>query len=183
MSVNAGDEKYCYRQKYTGLAENDLTRVDKSMLAVPLVAGLVASAVPALAQETYGRELLLAESQLSATEFMSVIDDLGRAVRPAKFVSIQGIGSGTVAPGGMVFGSISGTNRTAEQGSGIDGSFSLGAGFGNADSGIGSQITANITAARWDSFGRHAAMADLRNIYDPADAKDTGFDAYTGAGR
>lgn len=123
-------------------------RTNKYLLAVPLVAGIAACAVPAVAQEAYG-----VEPQLSATEFMSVINDLGRAVRPAKFVSIQGIGSGTVAPGGMVFGSVSGTDQRNTPGSGIDGSLSLGAGFGNADGGIGSQITANITSAEWDDFG------------------------------
>lgn len=123
-------------------------RTDKYMLAVPLVAGMAAFAVPAAAQGIYG-----VEPQLSATEFMSVINDLGHAVPPAKFVSIQGIGSGTVAPGGMVFGSVSGTDRTQERGSGMDGSLSFGAGFGNADGGIGSQLTANITSAHLDDFG------------------------------
>lgn len=84
---------------------------------------------------------------------MSEINDLGRAARPAKFVSIQGIGSGTAASSEMVFGSVSGTEQRDASESQMGGSLSFGADFGNADGDIGSRITANITSAHLDDFG------------------------------
>lgn len=79
----------------------------------------------------------------------------------ANYVTIAGIRAGTVAPGGLAFVSVSLSSRR-DIGTGYatsggfwdkrDGSIALGMGFGNADQGLGFQVTANITSLK-DDFG------------------------------
>lgn len=95
-------------------------------------------------------------AQSSGDEFVAILEALARSTTPPKFVTMQGIGSGSVAAGGSVFGSVSGTTQRAGVG-GIDGSLAFGAGFGDANVGVGAQVTVNITSA------------------DPADFADSGF--------
>jgi hypothetical protein len=74
------------------------------------------------------------------------------------YLTLTGIKSATVAPGGLAFvsGAWSSDRVNASGGSGLidrsDGSMSLGAGFGSAETGIGFQVTANITSLS-DDFG------------------------------
>lgn len=93
-----------------------------------------------------------ASAQSNGDDFVAMLEALANSSSPPKFVSIQGIGSGTVAPGGTVFGSVSGATERAS-GSGADGSLAFGAGFGDADEGIGAQLTANITSVDPNDFG------------------------------
>lgn len=68
------------------------------------------------------------------------------------YLTLTGIKSATVAPGGLVFvsGAWSSDRVNAAGGSGLidrtDGSMSFGAGLGSAETGIGLQFTANITS-------------------------------------
>lgn len=97
-----------------------------------------------------------ASAQSSGDDFVALLEALARSTTPPKNVTMQGIGSGSVAAGGSVFGSVSGTTKRAG-GGGIDGSLSFGAGFGDASAGVGAQVSVNITSA------------------DPADFADSGF--------
>lgn len=79
----------------------------------------------------------------------------------ADYVTIAGIRAGTVAPGGLAFAAVSWSSRR-DLGTGYatgggfwdktDGSIALGMGFGNAEQGLGFQVTANITSLK-DDFG------------------------------
>ena len=91
-------------------------------------------------------------AQSSADEFVAILEALAKSAVPPKFVTMQGVGSGTVVPGGTLFGSVSGTTER-EDGSGTDGSFAFGAGFGDANEGLGVQLTANITSANPADIG------------------------------
>ncbi len=89
---------------------------------------------------------------------------LGRPAlaQEADYVTIAGIRSGTVAPGGMGFVGLSwsskrdrgGGNFTATGGfwDRTDGSIALGFGLGDAETGLGFQVTANVTSLS-DDFG------------------------------
>lgn len=74
------------------------------------------------------------------------------------YLTMTGIKSATTAPGGLAFvsGAWSSDRVNVSGGSGLidrtDGSMSLGAGFGSAETGIGFQVTANITSL-YDDFG------------------------------
>jgi len=64
-----------------------------------------------------------------------------------KHLTLVGIPSGTVAPHGMVFGSLSLTDRRAgTTARDKDGSLALGFGLGSAEDGIGVQVTASIAS-------------------------------------
>ncbi|RVT84132.1 hypothetical protein DXV76_10580 [Rhodobacteraceae bacterium CCMM004] len=88
-----------------------------------LVAALALSALPVAAQDTANRS----------------------APSAPRNVTLLGIPSATVAPGGLGFASLSGTTRRAGN-SDFDGSAALGLGFGDAGDGIGVQATALITS-------------------------------------
>lgn len=79
----------------------------------------------------------------------------------ANYVTMSGIQSGTVAPGGLGFVSLNWSSRrdngTSFASSGgfwtrTDGSLALGFGLGDAETGVGLQVTANITSLT-DDFG------------------------------
>ena len=84
------------------------------------------------------------------------------AAEDANYVTIAGIRSGTVAPGGLAFGSVSWSSKRDHGAAGYgggdgfwdrtDGSIALGFGLGNAETGLGFQVTANITSLK-DDFG------------------------------
>ena len=61
-----------------------------------------------------------------------------------RYLSQVGIATGTVAPRGLAFASLSGTTRSPIDD--IDGSLALGIGFGSAEEGLGVQVTAQITS-------------------------------------
>lgn len=125
---------------------------DRYMFLVVAAAGTISVATPSFSQQVSASEAA-GDPQLTASALINSLDDLNRAVQPQKLVSIQGVGSGTVASRGLVFGSVSGTDQRNAPGSGIDGSLSLGAGFGDPEAGVGGQVTLNITSADWDDFG------------------------------
>lgn len=93
-----------------------------------------------------------ASAQESGDEFVAVLEALAQSATPPKFVSIQGIGSGNVASGGTVFGSVTGTLERVG-GAGMDGSLSFGTAFGDPEEGIGVNVSANITSVQIDDFG------------------------------
>jgi hypothetical protein len=84
------------------------------------------------------------------------------AAQEADYVSIAGIRSGTVAPGGTGFVGLSWSSKRDTGGGTFngtggfwdrtDGSIALGFGLGDAETGIGVQVTANITSLS-DDFG------------------------------
>ncbi|MBL4915848.1 hypothetical protein [Szabonella alba] len=91
--------------------------------------------------------LTLAATALIATALPAAAQD------SRKHLTLIGIPSGTVAPGGMVFGSLALTDRRT--GTAIrdnDGSLALGFGLGSAEDGIGVQVTASIASLSRD-FG------------------------------
>ncbi|MFP4571222.1 hypothetical protein [Rhodosalinus sp.] len=69
-----------------------------------------------------------------------------------KLVTLVGIPSGTTAPHGALYFSLSGANRQSAANDDPDGSLSFGAGFGNADEAIGVQLSATLTSLT-DDFG------------------------------
>ena len=73
-----------------------------------------------------------------------------------KHMILAGISSATVAPGGLAFASLSGTNNAANDKT--DGSLALGFGVGSAEDGVGLQFTAQITSLT-DSFGDSGFIA------------------------
>ncbi len=70
----------------------------------------------------------------------------------AKFLTLQGISSATVAPSGTGFASITGSFLESGPGPETDGSIELGFGLGSAEDAIGIQVTASI-ASLTESFG------------------------------
>lgn len=69
-----------------------------------------------------------------------------------KNLTLLGIDSATVAPQGLVFGSLSVTNRRVSTGDTSDGSAEVGFGLGNAETGIGLQFSV-VASSLTDSFG------------------------------
>ncbi|MGP3698970.1 hypothetical protein [Rhodobacter sp. NSM] len=93
-------------------------------------------------------------AQGSQQDLLGLLQALDLASRPSANVTMQGIGSGTVAPGGTLFGSISGSDKREDTGSNhVDGSLSFGAGFGDAATGIGMQASLNVTSVEDRDFG------------------------------
>jgi hypothetical protein len=88
------------------------------------------------------------QAPLSADDFIATLDALSAATMPSRNVTMQGVGTGTVAPGGALFASVSGTtSKITDGGNGdADGSLSFGAGFGDAETSFGLQVSANITS-------------------------------------
>jgi len=70
----------------------------------------------------------------------------------SKNLTLLGIPSGTVAPRGLAFGSLSLTDNRVGPGPREDGSLAFGLGFGSAETGVGVQLTAFITSLT-DDFG------------------------------
>ena len=66
--------------------------------------------------------------------------------RPALYATLIGVPLATGAPDGMGFASLSGTTRRNPGSTGADGSAAFGLGFGNAESGVGLQVSAHITS-------------------------------------
>jgi hypothetical protein len=64
----------------------------------------------------------------------------------AKFLTLQGISSATVAPSGTGFGSITGHFLKSGPGPDTDGSMELGFGLGSAEDGVGVQVAATIAS-------------------------------------
>jgi len=71
---------------------------------------------------------------------------------PANYVTLLGIPSATVAPGGTAFGALSLANKRIAPGPRSDGSLAFGLGLGSAEDSVGVQMTAHITSLT-DSFG------------------------------
>lgn len=94
-----------------------------------------------------------AAQQAADPGLLGLLQALDMATRPSMNVTMQGIGSGTVAPGGTLFGSISGSNKRGPDSDDVDGSLSFGAGFGNAATGIGLQASVNVTSVEDRDFG------------------------------
>lgn len=69
-----------------------------------------------------------------------------------KNLTLLGINSGTVAPNGTVYGSISGSTPSQYSDSDIDGSAELGFGVGDADEGLGAQMSV-VIASLTDDLG------------------------------
>lgn len=70
----------------------------------------------------------------------------------AKHLTLLGIPSATVAPANLGFASISATTDRAGTADGADGSLAFGLGLGDADTGIGVQVTGYVTSLS-DDFG------------------------------
>jgi hypothetical protein len=68
-----------------------------------------------------------------------------------KFLTQVGIATGTVAPNGVGFVSLSGTNRSPA--GNTDGSLALGFGIGSAEETVGLQVTAQVTSITDDFAG------------------------------
>ncbi|WP_145109331.1 hypothetical protein ACN9JG_21045 (plasmid) [Cereibacter azotoformans] len=103
-------------------------------------------------------------------DLLGLLQALDAASRPSANVTMQGIGSGTVAPGGTIFGSISGTDKRVDTGGDdVDGSLSFGAGFGDAATGIGMQASLNVTSVEDRDFGDSGFLSLKfgRRIGDP----------------
>ena len=78
-----------------------------------------------------------------------------------KLVTLQGIRSATVAPSGLVFGSLGLTSRRDSLGDFFDegdGSIVLGFGLGDATKTVGVQVSASITSLT-DSFGDSGSLS------------------------
>ncbi|TYB84418.1 hypothetical protein [Oceaniovalibus sp. ACAM 378] len=73
-------------------------------------------------------------------------------------VTLLGIPSGTVAPGGLAFVSLAGTTNRVDAPDTQDGSLAFGLGFGSAEDGIGVQFTTQITSLT-DDFGDSGYLA------------------------
>ncbi len=69
-----------------------------------------------------------------------------------KNVTLLGINSGTVAPNGTVYGSIGGSTDSQYSDYDIDGSAEFGFGIGDADEGLGAQMSV-VFASLTDDFG------------------------------
>jgi hypothetical protein len=69
-----------------------------------------------------------------------------------KLVTLVGIPSGTSAPHGAVYFSLSGANRQSATNDDPDGSLSFGVGLGSAEEAIGVQLSATLTSLT-DDFG------------------------------
>lgn len=109
-----------------------------------VLAGAAVFAAPATAQE----------SPLTAEDLVATLDALSAAVAPQRNVTMQGVGTGTVAPGGSLFLSLSGTTSDITDGGSdkFDGSLSFGAGFGNAEENVGLQVSADVTSVNPNDF-------------------------------
>jgi hypothetical protein len=87
-----------------------------------------------------------------AVRFVSISAALGlgplattiQAQDGPRYLSQVGIATGTVAPQGLAFASLSGTTRSPA--GNVDGSLALGIGFGSAEESLGVQVTAQITS-------------------------------------
>jgi hypothetical protein len=78
--------------------------------------------------------------------------------RPPLYATLIGVPLATGAPAGMGFVSLSGTTRRNPGSTGADGSAAFGLGFGNADDGVGVQVSAHITSLT-DNFGDSGYLA------------------------
>lgn len=109
-----------------------------------VLAGAAVLAAPATAQE----------SPLTAEDLVATLDALSAAVTPQRNVTMQGVGTGTVAPGGSLFLSASGTTSDITDGGtdDFDGSLSFGAGFGDVERSFGLQVSADITSVNPSDF-------------------------------
>lgn len=109
-----------------------------------LLTGAAILASPAAAQQ----------SPLAAEDFLATLDALSAAVTPPRNVTMQGVGTGTVAPGGSAFLSLSGTTSEATDGGSedFDGSLSFGAGLGDVETSVGLQLSADITSVNPSDF-------------------------------
>jgi hypothetical protein len=104
-------------------------------------------------------------SKVSALMLLAALAPVGAQAEEANYVTIAGIRSATVAPGGMGFVALSWSNKRDFGGGNYDppsgdlgfwdrtdGSIALGFGLGDAETGIGGQVTATITSLT-DDFG------------------------------
>lgn len=91
-------------------------------------------------------------------ERIEFLEDLAIAATPPKYVSVLGIPSGTAMSGGTAFLALGGTTRDFE-GTGLDGSLSLGFGLPTGTSGFAAHVVANITSVSQDTFGDSGSFA------------------------
>jgi hypothetical protein len=94
----------------------------------------------------------------SPEEFLSLLGALEGALQTPRLVVLQGVATATTFESGTAFASISGTTKR-EGGTGIDGSFAFGVGFGDAKTALGGQIVANITSSNPSDFGDSGSLS------------------------
>lgn len=93
--------------------------------------------------------------QLAAVALGLALAAQPAAAQERKHLILHGIASGTVAPNGLGFISLSGTNKSPADKT--DGSLAFGLGFGSAEETIGVQVTAQVTSLT-DDFGDSGFM-------------------------
>ncbi|MDC1455540.1 hypothetical protein N8338_00525 [Amylibacter sp.] len=92
-----------------------------------------------------------AAAQSEGEDYIKLLGSLAAIASPPNYTSIQGAGSGGVAPAGYVFASASGTTDETDGGvNGLDGSLTLGAGLGSFG-GVETQAVVNITSTYPDA--------------------------------
>ena len=112
--------------------------------------------------------ILTAEHSLNADGFVSLIQGLTKIASPPDYTSIQGVGSGSVAPAGVGFIVLSGTTSEATDGgnSDFDGALSFGTGLPSFGP-VGVQLSTNITSVNPDNFADSGSFSiKFGTIYD-----------------
>jgi hypothetical protein len=95
----------------------------------------------------------VAQDAVDGDEFIKVLESLAQIAAPPHYTPIQGVSSGSVAPKGYAFVSLSGTtDGSTDGGNGdFDGAFAVGAGLGSIGA-IDVQALANVTSVHPDDF-------------------------------
>ena len=93
------------------------------------------------------------QEKVDGDEFIKVLESLAQIAVPPHYTPIQGVASGSVAPKGYAFVSLSGTtDETTDGGNGeFDGAFAVGAGLGSLGA-IDAQAIVNITSTNPKDF-------------------------------
>ena len=112
--------------------------------------------------------ILTANHSLNADGFVSLIQGLAKIASPPDYTSIQGVGSGSVAPAGVGFIVLSGTTTEGTGGGNgdFDGALSFGTGLPSFGP-VGVQISTNITSVNPDDFADSGSFSiKFGTIYD-----------------
>jgi hypothetical protein len=140
-----------------------------------------------------GTNLIVAGTSANAAETMpgdqliSFLETLTAAVSPPAYASVQGVGSGSVAPVGKGFISVGGTTSEGTDGGvgGLDGSFTFGAGLGEV-AGVSSQISVSVNSVHYTDFGDSGSVSLKFGTKVPIGGKDVSvalmFDGLAGWG-
>ncbi|UYP68516.1 hypothetical protein OIU14_01880 [Thalassobacter stenotrophicus] len=101
----------------------------------------------------------LSQENVDGDEFIKVLESLAQIAVPPDYTSIQGVASGSVAPKGYAFVSLSGTtDKTTDGGNGeFDGAFAVGAGLGSLGP-IDAQAIVNITSTNPKDFADSGSL-------------------------